>query len=462
TFGDGSQLGVLISDVPAESTFIESPGAITFAAGSRIVPLVPEGLPASGTQVFLTANGGLIGANNVTGPISGIGTPFVYNLSIDVAAGDPNSLEANFILKSAAELGLNQSQTAGYAAIIDALRRDNVVGDAFADLDTEFEFFDAYEDLMPSYSSAATELAATAIQQMQSATTNRLATTRLNESNQVSIWAQEIAYGLNREPPTANGLEFRGQGFGLAAGIDGPLNNGALFGLSASFLASEAEEPGRPEGEISTWFVQGNAYLGTAVGPFDLDFVGGVGGGKMTSRRFVEVGTFEALSEADWLALEAHGAARVSMPLALTDWFVVTPQAAVTYVGISEQGYTEEGGGAAIDYEVDDAFTQRLWGDVGVEFSARWTMRGGGQIAPRIFAGYRTNLIDEEAERTVRFVSGGPDFTVIDESVGEGGPLLGIGIDATNGYSTLSIGYEGEFGDQIERHSLNAALRFRF
>ncbi|MGE0742864.1 MAG: beta strand repeat-containing protein, partial [Hyphomonadaceae bacterium] len=75
TFGDGSQLGVLISDVPAESTFIESTGAITFAAGSRIVPLVPEGLPASGTQVFLTANGGLIGVNNVTGPISGIGTP---------------------------------------------------------------------------------------------------------------------------------------------------------------------------------------------------------------------------------------------------------------------------------------------------------------------------------------------------------------------------------------------------
>jgi hypothetical protein len=46
--------------------------------------------------------------------------------------------------------------------------------------------------------------------------------------------------------------------------------------------------------------------------------------------------------------------------------------------------------------------------------------------------------------------------------VGEGGPLFGIGIDATNGYSTFSIGYEGEFGDQIDRHSINAAIRFRF
>ena len=46
--------------------------------------------------------------------------------------------------------------------------------------------------------------------------------------------------------------------------------------------------------------------------------------------------------------------------------------------------------------------------------------------------------------------------------VGDGGPLIGIGFDATNGYSTFSLGYEGEFSDQIERHSLNAAIRFRF
>ena len=37
-----------------------------------------------------------------------------------------------------------------------------------------------------------------------------------------------------------------------------------------------------------------------------------------------------------------------------------------------------------------------------------------------------------------------------------------LGIDATNGYSTFSLSYEGEFGDQVDRHSLNASIRFRF
>jgi uncharacterized protein with beta-barrel porin domain len=328
----------------------------------------------------------------------------------------------------------------------------------------EYEFFDAYEDLMPNYSSASTEIAATAIQQMQSATSNRMAATRMHDLDEVSVWGQEIAYGLKREPPSTNSQEFRGHGFGFAGGIDGPTDSGALLGLSASFIASEVDEPGRPEGEISAWFGQANAYYATAMGAIDLDFIVGVGAGKMHSRRFVEIGNpvaFSALSEADWLAYEGHGAVRASAPMT-AGWFTLTPQAALTYVAINEDAYEEEGGGAAVDYQVDSTFSQRLWGDVGLELSGRWELGGRAVVSPRIYGGYRANLIDEEAERTVQFVSGGPAFTLTDEGSGEGGPVVGIGFDATNGYSTFSLGYEGEFGDQIERHSLNAAIRFRF
>jgi uncharacterized protein with beta-barrel porin domain len=291
-----------------------------------------------------------------------------------------------------------------------------------------------------------------------------MAATRMQGLDEVSVWAQEIAYGVERAPPNSNSQEFRGHGFGFAAGIDGPTDNGAIFGLSASFITSEVEEPGRPDGEISTWLGQLNAYYATAVGPVDLDFIVGGGGGQMQSRRFIEIGNpvaFSALSEGEWWAYEGHGSARASLPLS-AGWFVVTPQAALTYVGMGEQGYTESGGGPAIDYIVDDVFTQRLWGDVGLEFSAKWGIGGQSVIAPRVYVGYRGNLLDEESERTVQFVSGGAPFTLTDEGVGEGGPLFGIGIDATNGYSTFSIGYEGEFGDQIDRHSINAAIRFRF
>ncbi|MBL8546743.1 MAG: autotransporter domain-containing protein [Hyphomonadaceae bacterium] len=469
TFGASSQYNPFLSSVPANSATITASGTVTFAAGASINPILPEGLPVSGTQTFLTANGGMFGAANVVGAVATANSPYLYTVSIGttnpIVEGAANALQATFQLRTPAQLGLSDNQAIAFDPILAALRLDDDASAAMAAITSQYEFFDAYEDLLPNYADGATEIAATAIQQMQSATSNRMSATRMQGLEEVSVWGQEIAYGLTREAPTANSQEFRGNGFGFAAGIDGPTNNGDLFGLSASFIASEVEEPGRPEGEISLWFVQGSAYYATALGPVDLDFIGGLGGGKMQSRRFVEIGNpvaFSALSEAEWMAYEGHGAIRASVPLALTDTITITPQAALTYVGISEEGYEETGGGAAIDYRVDSVFSQRLWADVGVELAANFRFGQQTVVAPRIYAGYRANTLDAESERTVEFISTGTPFTLTDEGVGDGGPLIGVGFDATNGYSTFSLGYEGEFSDQIERHSINAAIRFRF
>jgi uncharacterized protein with beta-barrel porin domain len=468
TFGAQSQFNAVLSSVPLETTNITA-DTVTFAAGAVINPIVPEGLPTFGTQTFLTATNSMTGAANVIGVVGSANSPYLYDVSIGTANpivdGTPNALQVTFELRTAAELGLSANQAIALDPILTALRLDTDASAAMAAITSQYEFFDAYEDLLPNYAEGATEIAATAIQQMQSATSNRMAATRMQGLDEVSVWGQEIAYGVNREPATTNAQEFRGHGFGFAAGIDGPTNGGQMFGLSASFIASEVEEPGRPEGEISTWFTQANAYYATAMGPVDLDFIVGGGVGKMQSRRFVEIGNpvaFSAQTEADWMAYEGHGSIRASVPLAISDAFTITPQAALTYVGISEDGYEEEGGGAAIDYRVDSVFSQRLWADVGVELSANWRLGSRTVLSPRIYGGYRANALDAESERTVAFVSGGAPFTLTDEGIGDGAPLVGIGFDATNGYSTFSLGYEGEYGDQIERHSINAAIRFRF
>lgn len=480
---EGATLQAATVDFGANSTFVPVlvagdpalivAGTVTFAGDSNnhaaILPAIPAGL-LEDTQTFLTATVGMTGGDLVTGLVTGEGVPFVYDVLISLtdelaAPGAPNSLQATYSLKSAADLGLTANETTAFMPIIVALRTDDDASAALTSLDTSEEFFDAYEDLMPSFSSAATEVSATAMQQMQSATANRLAATRLHDLNDVSVWAQEIGYSLTRTPPTRNGQEYSGAGFGIATGIDGPLDNGALFGLSASIIASEVEEEGRPDSDIAVSIGQLNAYFGTGLGALDLDLILGAGVGKLSSERNVVIGdSFSALSEADWWTYEGHVSARLSAPMQMSNWMIMTPQVQLTYAYMSEEGYTEEGGGTAIDYEVDDAVSQRLWGDFGLEFSGR--LRLGGEnsfIAPRVFAGYRANLIDEEAERTFRFVSApGDEFTLTDESLGDGGALVGIGIDATNGFSTFTLGYEGEFGDQIERHSLNASIRFRF
>lgn len=460
-FGANSTLSVVLSTNLADTTHMIASGAVSFAPGAVVTPIIPVGLPASGASIFLTANGGLTGAANVVRTITGSGTPWIYDLSVAVALADPNSLEARYTLKSAAQLGLGANEAAAFDPILAALRNDAAASGAFALLNSQETFAAAYDDLLPSFSSGSTELATTAIQQSQSAATNRLAATRMHDVDDVTVWAQEIGYGLTRTPQTT-GIEFRGFGFGLAMGIDGPLDNGGLFGLSASFVTSQVEEPGRPDGEIAASFGQANAYLGSALGPIDLDLVGGLGAGKMSSRRVIQIGpSFDATTEADWWAYEGHAAARASLPLRMGDTFVITPQVAVTYMALNEEGYAETGGGAGLDVTADSAMTQRLWADAGVEFAARFRTSGEGVIAPRVMLGYRANALSEDAERTFHFGSGA-DFTLVDGAAGDGAPLVGVGIDATNGYSTFSLSYEGEFGDEIDRHSLNLAARFKF
>ena len=439
------------------SSSINASGTIVFQPGSHLELVAPSGLSAdTGAVTILSAAGGVTFS---TGNVTVDNAPFVYDLTLTPA---PTSVTARLVLKTPAELGLSGNQTAAFLPIVNALRTDTKAADAFTALTNASQFNSAYGQLMPSYASASTELAATAIQQEQSATTNRLSTTRLSDLNEVSAWAQEIGYVINRDPVTANGDRYRGHGFGMAVGIDGPLNNGALFGLSASFLTSDAEEPVRPDGGVSSSFFQGNAYLGSAFGPIDLDFVGGLGAGMMRGRRVVQFGDFSGEATGKWWSYEGHGAIRASAPMRASNWLVITPEASLTYVGLQEQGYTEQGGGTALDMKANASFSQRLWADAGIEFSSRFNFGRTTVLAPRLYLGYRGNAIDNPATRRYQFISTGDTFSLTDDKVGSGGPLIGLGLDATNGYSTFSLSYEGEFANQIDRHSLNIAVRYRF
>ena len=215
----GNNLQAATVDFSADATFIPvlsgdslDPALIvadfvTFAGDAlnhaAIRPALPAGLLEE-TQTFLTATSGMTGGQFVEGIVSGENVPFVYNVEISLVNqaaldGDPNSLQAAFTLKTPTELGMTDNEGAAYLPILEALRQDDDASGALTALDSSEEFYDAYEDLMPSFSAAATEIAATAIQQMQSATANRLAATRLHDLNDISVWAQEIGYSLTRD-----------------------------------------------------------------------------------------------------------------------------------------------------------------------------------------------------------------------------------------------------------------------
>jgi hypothetical protein len=458
-FGANAILGVTLSTDASASTMLNG-GIVAFDSGASILPVIPDGLPEDGAIVFLHA-GSLVGAENVTGTIVREGVPWLYNVEVRTTANDSNALEAAYAVKSPEDLGLDRNETAAFAQVLAALRRDDDAAEGFSTLDSAEEFFDAYDDLLPNFASGAAELAGTAIDQGQRAASTRLARARAGRIDYDSAWLQEIAFGVTRTPET-DGVAYGGWGFGFAAGFDAPLENGMLLGLSAAFTGIEVEQDQSDHNVIASNFGQLSAYLGASYGPLDLDFVGGFGLGRMSSRRDVDfAGAFSASAEAAWWAYEAHASTRAAMPVQIAPWLSVTPNLGLSYVTLAEPGYEEEGGGAAIDLVIDGTTSQRLWGDAGIVIASAID-DGAIDFAPQLSLGWRTNLIDEVAQRTVRFASGGESFVLTDEALGEGGPVIGFALNAGNAFTTFSFSYEGEFSESLERQSINAALRFKF
>lgn len=455
--GADGRLIVHLSTTPAQSTLLQTTGAWDFDVGSVITPILPAGLPIDGSITFLQA-GSLTGAANVTGAVDGANVPWVYNVAI-VQTG--SSLAVDYDLKNAVELGLDRNGAAAYDAIIAALRTSDTAAAGFAGIDTAAEFNQGFNDLMPNFASAAAEITATTIDQGQRASTNRLAAARLNGLQDSSIWLQEIAFVVNRDAESY-GVDFDAGGFGVAAGIDAPLNNGAIFGLSLAFVGAETEAKDKTDNVASLTLGQANAYLGLGLGPVDIDAVIGAGIGRVSTSRDVSFGGYTASTEADYMTYEGHASLRASIPFELASWLVFRPYAEAVYVGMQEEGYEESGGGTAIDLEADDVFSQRLWGEAGAEITVPMRLFGTN-VSPRLTLGYRGNLMDEETERTFRFRhAGATDFTLLDESMGDGGPVAGLAIQGGDEGTQISVGYEGEFGDTVDRHALLAAVRFRF
>jgi hypothetical protein len=465
TFGADSTLVVELSSAAAESTLLRASGAVTFEQNALVRPVLVEGLPEDNTVVFLEA-ASLVGGENVARVLTGeANVPWVYNVEIAVSDSNPNALEASYSLKTVTQLfgdGVNQqNQRAAFDPVIAALRQDEAAEVAFGVLDTEPEFMEAYNSLLPNFSAATAELAITAIAEGQGATSNRLATARMNKLDNDSAWIQEIGFVVQRDAQEF-GVDYEGHGFGFAAGFDGPLAEGLLLGLSVAFTTTEAEEDAR-EGNVTAAIGQLNAYFGGGLGPLEWDLVGGGGIGRMQSRREIRIGSdFDATTEADWMMYESHAQAQLGLPLRLGDRFTIKPRASIVYVGLNEEAYEEEGGGAAIDVAVGETSLQRVWADGVVDLS--WRLGGATGVTPRLSFGYRTNIVDDPVERDVHFVSGGSSssFTLMDEVLGEGGPLVGFSLTGGNEHSTISLMYEGEFTDTIDRHSINASLRVRF
>jgi outer membrane autotransporter protein len=135
------------------------------------------------------------------------------------------------------------------------------------------------------------------------------------------------------------------------------------------------------------------------------------------------------------------------------------PFAGLAYVGVDSDGFTEDGGAAALT--VDGGSTDTTFTTLGLRASTGFLL-GSVRTTAHAMAGWR-HAFGDVTPTSVNAFAGGAPFTVAGVPIAEDAAVLeaGFDLDITE-QATFGVSYNGQLGDQAQDHALSATLKMRF
>lgn len=135
------------------------------------------------------------------------------------------------------------------------------------------------------------------------------------------------------------------------------------------------------------------------------------------------------------------------------------PFANLAYVSVSSDGYTEQGGAAALTGDASDMDT--TFTTLGLRV-AKEIVLGKTDATLRGALGWRHAFGDITPAATQTFAGSDP-FTITGTPIAEDAAVLEAGLDVLIGpSSTLGVAYTGQFGDGVTQNGFNATLKVAF
>lgn len=440
-----------------QNTFLNVSGMATFAENSNVRLDFLSKLEETTTYTLLSA--GTLVDNGGLASLSGdIPVLFVGDFEVD-----GNDLNVSLRRATTAELGLFEGPASAFEAFYQAFDADPEVAERFFAKRTTEDFAALYNQFLPDYAGGPFRALAE---------TSRLAMAAQAENpttliaDQPRSWLQEVGATVSQE--TVNEIPFDTGGFGIVGGIERPLRGGrGFYGVSASFQSSEIRNGGRAVGSyLAANAVSGNLYWRQHRGDLTLDSTVGVGYAWFDSvRRIVDEGAGGAQllireAEADWSGW--LGTARVGASYNYErGFFYARPDAVLDAVYLSESGYTETGGGAAVNLAVDSRSTYETGAEIGVTVGARFGQ--GFQWGPEIRLAYRHILASGDGTTNAAFAAvPGSSFGIPGITREDGLVVVRAALRGHGAYSNFALEAGGEVGDDYEAYTMRLLVRFLF
>jgi autotransporter-like protein len=435
TTGSGATLGVSVDSVAGAATLYNVAGDANFGANTSVdVKLLNLG-GVEGTYKIIDA-GTLTGAENLTS--SSASLPFLYDSSL--LTGTPGEVSLVIELKTAEELGLNDSEGAILEAVVNSADADEELAAVFLGIQDGSSLSATLQQMLPEHAGGAFETATKG---------SRLTAGILSEpgpsstgDSALAIWLQQVAWGTSKSIGSTSSYDLTG--WGAAAGIERRMGAIGALGISLAYLTGR---DGWAENQLTSNQYEGGIYWRGDFGPFHGFARGTVGTIDFDSERNFTgtVGDSEIsrTTEGEWTGRLYSAVAGVSY-LARMGRLSLRPSATFEHYKLTEKGYTESGGGEAFDLTVhkrssdETAATAMLgvgydllsldpsqpWMRIEIQGGRRQILSGDlGKTTASFGDGDPFTLTPEERtsgwRAALRAVGGGPGFAISAEVSGE-------------------------------------------
>jgi len=137
------------------------------------------------------------------------------------------------------------------------------------------------------------------------------------------------------------------------------------------------------------------------------------------------------------------------------------PFAGLAYVNLHTDGFTENGGAAALHSGND---TQNVtYSTLGVRAASRFDLSGTTAITPRGMVGWRHAFGNVTPTSRLAFASSATTFTVSGAPIARDSAVVELGLDVSVGKNaTVDVSYPGQYGSGYRDNAIQGNLLWRF
>lgn len=446
--GNGGVLAVTLNKAAGAGTSYQVAGTASFAQGSKLSIRLADVSTAEGSYQVLTA-GAIDGRGNLTTSTDLV--PYMFKAALDTSAA-ANTIVVNVARRSVQELGLNRSQASAYGAVFAALGKDQKVEDVFLGITNGDTFRETVAQMLPDHAGGSFEGISlgvrTLARQLQDPQGPLLAAGPFSVTANLAFW------GSDKDAGSSAAYNLNGYAWSLTGEYATKVG---WFGATASYIWNHHTRGAASEVKSKSWELA--AHWRGQRGALSGFARGSIGHGSFDSERTfggtTATETVKQTIDGSWNGNFVSAAAGAAFE---GGWRTIyfRPGASIDYVRLKEGGYTEHGGGKALDLAVASRTSDELGVNGGVTLGANlmgMDSRDENWMRLETEGGWREILSGGLGETTAHF-DGGQSFTLDGEKATSGWFAR---LRALGGSGSFVMG--GELSAEDRHDHVNLALR---